>query len=210
MDDLPHYPTQLRALDRELNGGIPAGSVVMLRAPPEVATEKLLTAVLRANTPSIHASILRPAQPVRQEYQAENPETSPQVVNIDTSGVFSESSDLLRQAEHTQMVAYDPIDELEQRGADQYYDFLRTASQVARAEQTVIMLHGHTRPSQTPARARTLAAVDTVFTISQEFSGQQVDYYLSVSRNRLGKRPDERLKLNIGDDVALDTSRDIA
>lgn len=206
------FTTDLTALDKALGGGLTAGSIVVVRAPPHIQSEQLVQATLTANSPSVHAVTLRPAQTLRQEYRADpNPSGSaPQVESVDSSSIFSDGSAVLEGADEHNILAFDPVNELEDAGLDQYRDFLRTASQVARAEDTVIILHAFQQDSQTAARKRTLALADTVLTIDEEISGQQVGYFLYVSRNRLGDRPDDRLKFKIKDQITVDTSRDIA
>jgi KaiC/GvpD/RAD55 family RecA-like ATPase len=209
---ISRHQTGIGPLDRELDGGFTAGSVVFIRAPPHVPAEKIIQSILVENTPSTHATLLRPQQAIRQEYAEMVPADGepPQVSEIGQASRFSEVSSTLERSSSMNVVAFEPISELEESDRGQFREFLRTATQVARAEQSTIVLFGYTEDSPTEARKKTLGLADVVCSIDEQISGQQAEYYLHVSKNRLGPQPTGRMKFTLADDLAIDTSRDIA
>jgi len=209
---ISRHQTGIGPLDRELNGGFTAGSVVFVRSPPHVPSEKIIQSILVENTPSTHATLLRPQQAIRQEYAETVPvdEESPQVTEIGQASRFSEVSAALERTPSTNVIAFEPINELEASDRGQYREFLRTTTQVARAEQSTVVLFGYKQESISEARQKTIGLADVVCSVDEQVSGQQVEYYLYVSKNRLGPQPEERLKFTLADDLSIDTSRDIA
>lgn len=210
----PSLSTELNALDRRLGGGFTPGSLITIRAPAHVQSEEFVETILTANPPSIHATTLRPAQTVRYEYSTTmgpDSERMPNVRGISRSSLFADASETLEHAKEVSLIAFDPVDELEAANGEQYQDFLQTAAQVARAEGCAIVFHAYDRPdTQTDARRRTLGVADTVLTITEDIAGSKINYFMEISRNRLGPKPAERLKFQIDDGVEIDTSRDIA
>jgi len=209
---ISRHQTGIGPLDRKLNGGFTAGSVVFIQSPPHVPAEKIIQSILVENTPSRHATLLRPQQAIRQEYAEMVPvdEESPQVSEIDQANQFAEVSAALERTPSTDVIAFEPINELEAGDMGQYREFLRTTTQVARAEQSTVVLFGYTGASVSETRRKTIGLADVVCLVDEQVSGQQVEYYLYVSKNRLGPQPAERMKFTLADDLSIDTSRDIA
>ncbi len=59
-------------------------------------------------------------------------------------------------------------------------------------------------------RARTNHAVDAVFDLRTQIAGTELENHLTIPKFRHGNQPTDTIKLELTEEVAIDTSRDIA
>lgn len=189
--------TGVDVLDRRLGGGIPAGSVVALVAPPDSGSELLVSAVAGAHS-TTHASLLRPPEAV---------ESPAEVRRFDPDDLLDDPDSLPAPSEGGVLVV-DPVNDLE-RDPGRYDALLDAVRERVRASDAVALLHayGDDDPS---ARWRTLARADLTWRLEVLAGPLTVESRLVVSKFRGGRALDEPLKLKLTDRVAVDTSRDIS
>jgi len=102
------------------------------------------------------------------------------------------------------------MDVLEERDTTTYVEFLNDLKEKMVETNSLAILHC-LKSSYTPAnRTRTEHAADGVFDLRTEISGSELQNHLTVPKFRGGDQPTEAIKLELTEEVAIDTSRDIA
>lgn len=210
--------TGLTELNDSLGGGLYAGSVGAIRYPVDMSIRPFYRALLDS-ADSVHMTLSRQAAIVRGDYQhlddtnGGGAETLPTVVSPSPTAFTADSDVIASQLESAQTVLVEPVSEIERsHDLDAYKQLLNNVQYTCR-NQSGVTLFAAPRLSQssvTPHRKQLLTIADTVFNIEKIVSGREIEILLSVPRNRLGDRPEERLKVNLGGSLTIDTSRDIA
>jgi hypothetical protein len=72
------------------------------------------------------------------------------------------------------------------------------------------VLHAASSGERAPLRDVTESFADIVLQVEVERNGSQIEHLLSVPKFRANDLPGETIKLELGRDVQVDTSRDIA
>lgn len=207
---MPPLTTGIDVLDRRLGGGIPAGSIVALVAPPPSSAELLLYE-LTSSRETLYLSTVRSAAAVRDAFEAtQAPTGDPVVKGLDGVEVLDQANRSVGRVEEDQTLIIDPFDPIEQREEPRVVTFLndlQTHLQNTSSYAIVHCLKGRHRPEH---RRLTLHAADIVLDIETEIRGSNLVNRLTVPKNRGGKAITEEIKLDLVDQVNVDTSRDIA
>jgi KaiC/GvpD/RAD55 family RecA-like ATPase len=200
--------TGLALLDRRLGGGLPAGSLVTLAAPPDSQSELLLYEMAAANR-SRYLSTLRAAGEVQRAVGASVGRIDGSVERVDPESLLAAPRDALPEPGHD-LVVVDTTDAAERRGGTAYRDLLEALKTWAVAAGGAVVLHCHTGEPVEPARKYTLARADVALELDVRVLSLAVETRLIVRKLRGGVPPDEPIKLRVRGRVAIDSSRDIA
>jgi len=185
----------------------------VVAAPPASQSEALLHATMRE----------RPARYVttRRNENAVS-ETLKRVFDADDSPGFSvkyagldEPLANVREAvalvEEEAAIVVDTVDPLERTGdSDSYVTFLNELKDALIATGSVGVLHAASSGDRAPLRDVTESFADIVLEVEVERNGSQVEHLLKVPKFRAHELPGETIKLELGSEVRVDTSRDIA
>lgn len=202
--------TGIGVLDRKLDGGIPAGSIVALCASPASQSELLLYELTAARG-TLYLTTQRSDQAVRDAIEESSTEVgSPTVRDIGGSEPLDQANRLIRALPEGANLIIDPVDELEMRERARYCNFLNEVQTHMVNTGSIAVLHcldGHSTPEN---RSTTQHMADVVFQLDTDVRGSDLENRLSVPKFRGGKALMETIKLELSDQVDIDTSRDIA
>jgi KaiC/GvpD/RAD55 family RecA-like ATPase len=202
--------TGVDVLDRELGGGVPAGTVVAYEAPPASQGELLLYELTRPR-PTLYLTTDRTEQAVRDAFEATNaPTGDPEFGYIPGADSLENARRAFRSVPEQSTVIIDPADALERADRSRYENFLNELGNHMRNVGGVAILHCLDTDHETPLRGTTQHMADVVFDLSVREEGGEVETRLSVPKFRGGSALEAPIKLNLAERVQVDTSRDIA
>lgn len=202
--------TGVDVLDRELGGGVPAGTVVAYEAPPASQGELLLYELTRPR-PTLYLTTNRTEQAVRDAFEATNaPTGDPEIGYVPGADSLENARRAFRSVPPESTVIVDPADALERADRSRYENFLNELGNHMRNVGGVAVLHCLDTGHDTALRGTTEHMADVVFKLRVSEDNGDIETRLTVPKFRGGSAPDSSIKLNLGERVQVDTSRDIA
>lgn len=208
--------TGVSVVDDRLGGGLPAGSLVALVAPPQTQSELLLYQ-LTAQRQTLYLSTLRSEAGVKEAFDRSNIDVgNPMVAYAEPDTGFDEIGDVVGRAGTRMNLIVDAANALERRDSAAYQSFINKLHTYVRRTGSIAMLHCHatdaieTDPDAARGREITLGISDAVLELRRSVSGSDVETSLVVSKFRGGSALTDPIKLELTDDVRVDTSRDLA
>jgi len=202
--------TGIEVLDRELDGGLPKGSIVSLSAPPASQAELLLYEFTSARR-TLYLSTDRDEAAVTTALERAPGDTgSPDVRRVPSDAPLDHSQRLFRRLPEDSNLIIDPIDLLEKQDEGRYRNFLNDLQNHLHNTEGVAFLHGLNGRAVPDSRDITEHVADVVFQLHTEYSGDTVETRLAVPKFRGGRALRETIKLELAESVRIDTSRDIA
>lgn len=207
----PRLRTGIDVLDRKLGGGLPAGSIVTLTAHPASQAELFLYE-LTATRGTLWLSLDRSTEAVRESIRNTPTVTGdPTVRHISGEAPLDNAGKLVSALPETSNLIIDPVDVLEsQEHHSRFRSFLNDLQTHIFNTNSLAILHcldGHTIPA---LRDTTEHFADVVFDLETEIRNGKVSNSLSIPKFRGGQAPVDTIKLNLVEEVSIDTSRDIA
>jgi KaiC/GvpD/RAD55 family RecA-like ATPase len=203
-------PTGIDVLDRQLNGGLPAGSVVAYRAPPDSQGELLLFELTQARD-TLYLTTDRTEQAVVDTLEstpAADPDTRVKYVAGDAP--LENARAMFRDLGEQSNLVIDPVDVLEAADRTRYRNFLNSLQNHMHNTGSVAVLHCLDSERAPDQRDTTLHMADAVFDLRMSYDGSDVETQLAVPKFRGGNALSETVKLELGERIQIDTSRDIA
>lgn len=204
------HPFGFDELDDALDGGLPAGKLSALVAPPESQSGLLLDR-LALDHEALYVSTNRPGAAVVDHLRGVADDPEPVAVEAARPGtLLADAETYLAEIPEGGVVVVDPVDGLEAADREAYLDFLDDLWRTATANDAAVLLHcGKTDPAPN-LRPTTLNRADLVMELRFRFHPRGVETYLTITKHRGGTARQEPLKLNLTDEAEVDTSRDIA
>ncbi|AEN05180.1 transcriptional regulator [Halolamina sp.] len=203
-------PTGISVLDRELQGGIPAGSIVLLKADPASQSELFLYE-LTAARPTLYLTTVRSEQAVQDAISNAKTRTgSPTVRDVGGDAPLDRANRLVGTLPDESTLIVDVVDTLEQYDRARYRRFLNELQTQMVNTGGIAVLHGLKGDSVPANRALTAHVADVVFDLHTEVNSAEVVNRLIVPKFRGGRALSEPIKLQLTEEVRIDTSRDIA
>ncbi|WP_336363801.1 RAD55 family ATPase [Halalkalicoccus salilacus] len=202
--------TGIDVLDRKLSGGITAGSVVALIAPPASQAELLLYE-LTVPRRTLYLTTERSAEAVRDAFDRTSaPTGSPEIRRLDGEAPLDAANRLVEALPEESTLIIDPIDALEAQELPRYRRFLNALQTAMVNTDSLAVLHCLDGAAPAKGRDSTLYMADVVFSLDTRISGESVENRLAVPKYRGGRALEETIKLELTERVLIDTSRDIA
>lgn len=202
-------PIGIDALDRELDGGVPAGSVVAYTAPPASQSELLLYE-LTTTRPTLYLSTDRTEDAVADSFRrASCPTGDPMIRYVSNETPLENAWRQFRDLGNGENLIIDPCDALERTERSRYQNFLNELHNHVQNTGSVAVLHCLTGENP-ELRSVTEHMADVIFALRQEVKGTDLETRLAVPKFRGGFALSETIKLELSDRVRVDTSRDIA
>jgi KaiC/GvpD/RAD55 family RecA-like ATPase len=203
--------TGIEVLDRKLEGGIPAGSIIAVTAEPASQAELLLYE-LTATRGTLYLSTGRSDQAVQDGLERSPARTgNPTIRHVGTDGEpLDQAQQLIRALPESANLIIDPADTLERRDEGRYRNFLNELQ--TQMVNTGGLAFLHCLDGQRPPRNRDLSQymADVVFELRTRLNGEEIENRLVVPKFRGGSALTEAIKLELTEAVTIDTSRDIA
>jgi archaellum biogenesis ATPase FlaH len=203
--------TGIDVLDRKLDGGIPAGSMVALTAHPASQAELFLYE-LTATRGTLWLSLDRTAEAVTVSMENTPAETGdPTVRHISGEAPLDNAGKLISALPETSNLIVDPLDVLEsQEPPSRFRSFMNDLQNHIFNTDSLAILHCLDGRSVPPLRDTTEHFADVVFDLQTDATGDEVENQLAIPKFRGGRAPSDTIKLDLVEEVSIDTSRDIA
>jgi len=202
--------TGIEVLDRKLDGGLPPGTIVALTAEPASQSELILYELTAARG-SLYLTTERSDQAVRDAIEKTNaPVGSPTVRDISGSEPLDQANRLIRALPEGANLIIDTANVLERGDRNRFRNFMTELQ--THMVNTGSIAFMHCMKEQTPPqnRSSTKHMADVVFDLETQVRGSELENRLTVPKFRGGTALKESIKLELADEVAIDTSRDIA
>ncbi|WP_435093804.1 RAD55 family ATPase [Halorubrum sp. N11] len=209
-------PTGISVLDREFGGGLPSGSVVVLKADPASQSElivdrfsrprecRYLTTVRSAD--AVEESLTLDAEDGDDGDERDHETVVEEVDHEDPiDDVLAAAADLPERA----TLVVDSIEPLEAADRSRYGPFLTDLRRHVDDAGGIAVIHALKGETGTN-RVVTEQVADVIFDLRTTVTGTEVVNRLIVPKFRGGAALEEPLKLKLTDTVSVDTSRDIA
>lgn len=204
------FETGVRALDRKLDGGIPAGSLVTLLAEPASQAELFLSGfVARQATvylsgeqaPTTVTSALRSQRGAYDELA---------VSQLDREAPVSDALAHVEGLTAESLLVVDPVEPIERADAGEFRAFLETLQARLAQTDSVAVLYALKHDATPSQRHRTEYTSDIVFDLETTRGEDAIENRLFVPKFRGGRALTEPICLDLTDRISVDTSRDIA
>lgn len=201
--------TGVRELDRQLGGGVPAGRIVAFTTPPDTQSE-LFVRNLLAERHTYYLSTFRSTREIREQFGPEvRADRSLRVDRVDPQRLLMNPDSYLSRLPEGANLVVDATNELESFDQAAYASFLDAVSDRVRAAGGVCLLFCFEAPTTPDGRGLTLRRADLTWRLSLEVDSADVVTTLTVTKFR-GEQPiGEPIKLELTDDVTVDTSRNL-
>ncbi|MFD1634494.1 RAD55 family ATPase [Haloplanus ruber] len=202
-------PTGISVLDRQLDGGIPPGSILLLSADPASQSESLLYEIAAARG-TLYVTTIRSEQAVRDAI--ERYRGGVDRLSVRDAGDYppiDNATRLVKDLPESANLLIDVVDPLEDAEPTRYRRFLNELQTHMVNTGSIAVLHAM-HGDDTPNRSLTEHMADVVFDLRTDTSGSQIVNRLAVPKFRGGSALEETIKLKLTDGVTIDTSRDIA
>jgi KaiC/GvpD/RAD55 family RecA-like ATPase len=202
--------TGISALDRELEGGIPPGSIVALTAPPASQSELFLYE-LTGERGTLYLTLDRTSDAVSKTLEAAPMATGdPTVRDVTGDAPLDNASRLVAALPESSNLIVDPVDVLERLDPARYRNFLNELQNHIYNTGGLALLHGLDGRDVPRLRDTTEHMADVVFQLETVVNGDRVENRLAVPKFRGGRALSEVIKLDLTATIEIDTSRDIA
>ena len=206
--------TGVDELDREFGGGVYPGSIIVVSAPPASQSEALLHATMRER-PTRYVTTRRNENAVSEtlsrvfEDDDGSPGFSVKYAGLDEP--LANVREAIALVEEEAAIVVDTVDPLERtEDSERYVTFLNELKDALISTGSIGVLHAASSGDRAPLRDVTESFADIVLEVEVERNGSQVEHLLAVPKFRAHELPGETIKLELGTDVQVDTSRDIA
>ncbi|TKX55344.1 transcriptional regulator [Halorubrum sp. SP3] len=202
-------PTGISVLDRQFGGGLPSGSVVVLKADPDSQSELILNRFARARRCRYLTTVRSPgAVEAALSFDGDEETT---VEAADDGGDLDETLSLTGDLPESGTLIVDSVEPLEGRASpSSYAEFLDGIRDRVDDAGGLALLHALRGGEDPRTRRVTEQVADVVFDLRTTVTGTEIANRLIVPKFRGGAALEEPLKLKLTDEVAVDTSRDIA
>jgi KaiC/GvpD/RAD55 family RecA-like ATPase len=202
--------TGITVLDRQLDGGIPAGSIVLLSARPASQSELFLYE-LTATRGTLYLTTIRSDQAVKDAVdRVPGRVGSPTVRDIGGDAPLDGANRLIRDLPEGANLIIDALDPLERQAPSRYRGFLNELQTHMINTRGLAVLHALDGTAVPENRDLSAHMADVVFDLRTAVDGSEIENRLAVPKFRGGSALEETIKLRLTEDVAIDTSRDIA
>jgi KaiC/GvpD/RAD55 family RecA-like ATPase len=203
--------TGIDVLDRKLDGGLPAGSIVALTATPASQAELLLYE-LTAVRGTLWLSLGRSSEAVADSLEHTPASTGdPTIRHISGEAPMDNAGKLVSALPETSNLIVDPLNVLEaQEPPSRFRSFMNDLQNHIFNTNSLAILHCLDGRSVPPLRDTTEHFADIVFRLRTDDTGEEVENELAIPKFRSGRAPSSIIKLDLVEEVAVDTSREIA
>lgn len=207
---MPDYlSTGIHVLDRRIGGGIPVGSVATFSSPAASQGELFLYE-LTSSRETLYITTDRTEDGVQEAIRNCTARTGkPHIRYVSGDAPLENTRRLLRNVGEGWNLIIDTVDVLEETDPARYRNFLNGLKNEMQNSRSIAVLHALS-DNQTPARATTQHMADVVFDLRVDIDGGDVETNLAVLKLRGASAPTETIKLELAEEVHIDTSRDIA
>lgn len=224
--------TGIRGLDRELSGGIEAGSLVSIIAGPGTQSEHLFQQTIGLR-PTLYLSALRESEAVEENLgdvegdvfveDLRNTSRMDKDLVKELTGSRGYSSpitngdetletvyELIEKVDRRMNIILDPVNPLEETGGkDVYREVINKFKSKVLETKSLGILHCITLEEAPPLRDVTLAISDVVIELELVSATNEMQYQLTVPKNRGGEPLLSETEVVFDSTVVIDETRNI-
>lgn len=202
--------TGISVLDRKLKGGLPAGTITCLVSPPASQCNPLFYALMHDRA-WLYIVTYRTEQAVRHELARLSLDGDVQIEHVGVERPVKNMYKVLQRSETPRHVIVDTMNPLEATEREtQYVHLLNGLKEHLHETASIALLHCTERERAPPLRETTLTIADVVWELALVADETTVENRLTVPKYRCTEAIDEVIKLDLGQNVGVDTSRNIA
>ncbi|WP_247728694.1 RAD55 family ATPase [Halovivax limisalsi] len=202
--------TGIDVLDRKLDGGLPPGCTVAYTAEPASQSELLLYQLTAARG-TLYLSTERSDEDVRHSIDRSSATVgSPTIRHVTGQDPIEDAHRLISALPDGANLIIDTMDVLERTDVEGFRRFFSDLKTQMLETGSIAVLHCLESDRTPPNRSTTLHMADAVFDLETTVGATEIENYLTIPKFRAGGAPTERIKLELAEEVAIDTSRDIA
>ncbi|WP_418280316.1 RAD55 family ATPase [Halorubrum sp. DTA98] len=202
--------TGVSVLDRQLDGGLPIGSVVVLKAEPASQSELFLNTFTSVRE-TLYLTTVRSADAVADGFERSTTRVGePTIRSIAGDVSLDNAAETVSSLSERSTLVVDSLAPLEGSDPVRYRRFLEELRSHVRETESIAVLHALKRGTPSGNRVVSQQIADVVFDLRTTKSGTEIVNRLGVPKFRGGAALEETMKLKLSDTVAVDTSRDIA
>ena len=204
------FETGIRALDRELDGGIPAGSLVTLLAEPASQAELFLSEFV-ARQATVYLSGEQAPTTVTSTLRSQRGSYDDLAVSqLDREAPVSDAIAHVEELTAESLLVVDPVGPLERADTGEFRAFLGTLQARLAQTDSVAVLYALKHSATPSQRHRTEYTSDIVFDLETTRRDDAIENRLFVPKFRGGRALTKPICLDLTDRISVDTSRDIA
>lgn len=203
------FSTGLNLLDREINGGFPPGSIVLLNAPAASQSEQFLYRFAQPRK-TLYSTTVRSNHSVRDGIKRTRQDISIPTIEDHTESPLNQVQKAVRRLEQNSTLIVDTVDEIEENEKTDYKYFLNNVQNEIMNTDSIVIFHGIKSRHSSQNRILTEQVADIVFELTQRKENRQMVTTLTVRKYRGGVIPEEPIKLDLTDGISIDPSRDIS
>lgn len=225
-------PTGIQGVDRELSGGIEPGSLLSVIAKPATQSEALLHEIIERR-PTLYLSTLRESAAVKQrlnghgdelyvtdvlgtqtmdkEFMKEITGTRSHTMSVtETDDVLDDVYETIEQVDQKMNIIIDPINPLEEtENKHGYREVINKLKSIVLETGGLGVLHCITLGTAPPLRDVTLTISDVVFELELVSATNEMQYQLTIPKNRGGTTLLEEATVKFNSRVWIDDTRNI-
>jgi hypothetical protein len=135
----------------------------------------------------------------------------PTVRHITGEAPLDNAGKLVSALPETSNLIIDPVDVLEaQEPRSRFRSFLNDLQNHIFNTGSLAIMHCLDGQSVPPLRDTTEHFADVIFDLETDIDGDEVENRLAIPKFRSGRAPTDTIKLELADEVSIDTTRDIA
>lgn len=204
------FSTGVPALDRELDGGVPPGTLVVLLAEPASQSELFLSELV-AQHATVYLTPERTPTTVSESLGTGAGASSDlEITSLARDAPVPDGNGYVDELSEESLLVVDPIGPLERCEAGQFRRFLSQLRAKLVQTDSVAVVHALKHDHTPPQRHRTEYMADLVLDLVTEVDGDSVESQLLVPKFRGGTALTDAVRVELTDHIAVDTSRDIA
>lgn len=209
--------TDIESIDRLMGGGIPLGRILCFIAPPDTQSELLVKQLAAAHN-CLYLSTLRPKWEVQEEVTDHVQQSGSQragrttvrIEQLNPDAWLDDARRYIESIDENTIVVIDSVNELEELEKPRYVRFINDVKRRLWDTGSVGLFYGIEDDPPPAQRAVTLRRADLVWQLRRSVQPGEVQHLLVISKFRGGRSLTEPVKLELTDEVSVDTSRDIA
>lgn len=200
--------TNIRMLDHHLGGGIPVGSITALVSAPACQVNPLFYALMGERS-WLYLSTYRSKRAVVNELEILRGDVV--IENLGVDRPVRRMHEALQGTDEDRHVIVDTMNPLEKVSHEsRYVDLLNGLKDYLLDSHRVAVCHCTRHGDPPPLRESTLTVADMVWKLDTTVEKRGIENTLVVPKHRSREAIDDVIKLDLGKEVAVDASRNVA
>jgi hypothetical protein len=201
--------TGIDSLDEHFADGLYSGSIIALVAEPTSQSE-LLLAGMATERPTLYLTLQRTAHAVKRGLARFGVEDDVAVRQLPDDDTADAARKAVATLDRPTTVIVDPMNSMERNNVDALSTFLNEASDTLVDVGGLLIAYCLRDSRSTDGRLTTTYMADIVFDLETDSTGDVIENQLVVPKVRGASPVATAIKLELTDEVRVDTSRDIS